>query len=241
MDHHLFQRLCIPHVSTLVVAAAWLLNHLQCRVRTGAGQLTKDRRALVLTCKGIRSERIRQFVLPFYVGQNAIAHRLYFMSVLEKTGIKLQYQLNGRASRGTRELAYFGPTDRCMLLWSSDMVHKHLAASNFGWSGAKINEMASYYPGTPILLLDDMQHALPTADQCLQIYHALEHHNGTLQPRKAATRQDGIEQTGLQVICSDNSLGRMQLILNKPQGSIPDGPILTETLIAAASKAAELN
>jgi len=160
-----------------------------------------------------------------------MAHRLYFMSVLEKTGMKVQYQLNGRASRGTRELAYYGPTGRCVLLWSSDMVRKQVAGSGFGWPDDKINAISSSYPNTPTLLLDDTQHALPTADQCLQIHHVLEHHNGTLEPRHPETRADGLEKTGLQVICSHSSLGRMQLRLNTQSESIPDSAITTEGTI----------
>lgn len=91
MDLQLFQRLCVPHVSVLVVTAAWILSNLGYRLRTVAGHLTEDRRALVLICKGMRSDKPRRFILPFYLGPNAIAHRVYFMSVLEQTGARLTY------------------------------------------------------------------------------------------------------------------------------------------------------
>lgn len=233
MDPQLFQRLCVPHVSVLVVTGAWILSYLGYRLRTVAGHLTEDRRALVLICKGMRSDKPRRFILPFYLGPNAIAHRVYFMSVLEQTGARLTYQLNGRASRGTRELAYYGPSDRCQLLWSSDMTHRYLASCNFGWSGAKLNEMASHYPDTPILLLDDLQHILPTADQCLQIYEALEHHHGAIEPRNPASNKDGLEHTGLQVICADHSLGRMQLRLRPQKPADPLDPLAVEPSINA--------
>ena len=215
MDQHQFTRLCVPPLSVLVVAGAWLLNHLGFRLRTVSGQLTDNGRALSLVCKGMRSEKERVFLLPFYIGKQAIASRIYLMSVLEQTGKHARYQLNGRAARGMREHAYFGPTDRCQLLWSRKMVTNSLSQGSYGWSPAKITEMALHYPEAPTLIIDSSHFSLPTEPQCDAILNALQHHNGAIHPRERNTLHDGLEASGLQVICNFEDIGVAQLSVDR--------------------------
>ena len=220
MNNDHFSRLCVPSLPVLVVAGAWLLNHLGLRVRTVSGSLSDSGRALTLVCKGMRSEKQRVFVLPFYTGHSAIAARLYLMSVLERTGKTTRYQLNGRPDRGMREIAYFGPTDRCQLIWSRSMFEGLISRRNVGWSTAKLSEMALPFPDAPTLVIDEIEYPLPTETQCDAIHKALELHNGAIHPRTQTALHDGLEASGLQVICEFNDLGLSQLVV-EPAPVVP--------------------
>lgn len=215
ISQSIFAKICVPPIHVLVVAGAWLLKHEGINVRTLNGELSQDKRSFILLSKGIRTERIRRFVFPFYTGPAAIANRVFITSILEETGKQPKFMPGGRAGRGMREHRYYGANDTCQIIWSESMVRAYLNAENHDlrWSGAKIDAMATNYPDAPTLLLEQVEYPLPTEEQCRSILRTLEHYNGTIHPRDSAEINDGMESFGLQVEChlQDTGLVRLKL------------------------------
>lgn len=162
--------------SVLAVATQMLLDHLDTSYKLSRINGATDNGEFYYVASRGKEKKHRVILVNFNR-----SYRTSILGLLEETGARRSTWLfNGQAHTGTRQIAHFGDSGRCGILWPQAMVR---AYEDF-WPSLRVPEeekarRVAAHPELPTLEVEGndgntTRIALPSVAHCDAIYSALE-------------------------------------------------------------------